>query len=298
MLTGLHFLLTYRCNSECDHCFLYCSPRSQGTFTLEQVRSLLGEAEKIGTIEQIYFEGGEAFLYYPLLVESIRLARSAGFDVGIVTNAYFATADEDTRLWFAPLKELGISDLSISNDLFHYADEADNPAVRARRVAQDLGLPVAEIRIEEPAIIDGEDPAKGEAIIGGGTMLRGRAAEKLTAGLPVRYWEEFAECRHEELEHPRRVHLDSYGNVQICQGISMGNAWKTPLSELIKNYSAASHPICGPLVEGGPAQLARRYNAGHEEKYVDECHFCYNLRRSLLEEFPEYLSPPQVYGIQ
>lgn len=298
MVTGLHFLLTYRCNAECDHCFLHCSPRSQGTFTIGQIRSLLAEAEKIGTIKQIYFEGGEAFLYYPLLLESIRLARSAGFNVGIVTNAYFATGDEDIRLWLSPLKELGISDLSISNDPFHYDNEADNPALRARRVAQELGLPVAEIHIEEPSVISGQDPKKGEAVIGGGTMLRGRAAEKLTGGLPVRNWEEFTECRHEELEQPRRVHLDSYGNVQICQGISMGNAWNMPLSELVTTYSADSHPVCGPLVMGGPARLAREYDVSHDDRYVDECHFCYNLRRSLLYRFPEYLAPPQVYGIE
>ena len=55
MLTGLHLLLTYQCNSECDHCFLYCSPYSKGTFTLNQIRTLLDEARKIDTIESIYF---------------------------------------------------------------------------------------------------------------------------------------------------------------------------------------------------------------------------------------------------
>ena len=98
MLTGLHLLLTYQCNSECDHCFLYCSPRSQGTFTLNQIRTLLDEARKIDTLNSIYFEGGEAFLYYPVLLEGIRIAQEAGFDVGIVTNAYFATDDEDIKL--------------------------------------------------------------------------------------------------------------------------------------------------------------------------------------------------------
>ena len=46
MLTGLHFLLTYVCNSECDHCFIYSSPRASGTFTSDQIRELLDEATK------------------------------------------------------------------------------------------------------------------------------------------------------------------------------------------------------------------------------------------------------------
>ena len=59
MLSQIHFLLTYSCNFECDHCFLYCSPKSEGTFTINQIKSVLDEALKIETIDWIYFEGGE-----------------------------------------------------------------------------------------------------------------------------------------------------------------------------------------------------------------------------------------------
>ena len=44
MLTGAHVLLTYTCNWECDHCFLYCGPNSPGTFTLVQIRKLLDQS--------------------------------------------------------------------------------------------------------------------------------------------------------------------------------------------------------------------------------------------------------------
>lgn len=84
MLTGIHFLLSYTCNMTCDHCFLYCSPTSNGTMTLEQIKEILKESKKIGTIEETYFEGGEPFLFYPLMVESIRLAQEMGFKSGIV----------------------------------------------------------------------------------------------------------------------------------------------------------------------------------------------------------------------
>ena len=298
MITGLHLLLTYQCNSECDHCFLYCSPRSQGTFTLEQIRTVLDEARKIDTLNSIYFEGGEAFLYYPVLLEGIRIAREAGFDVGIVTNAYFATDNEDIKRWLKPLVELGISDLSISNNPYHYGEEKDNPAARARKAARELGLPVGEIHIDEPTISKDTDHEKGEAIIGGSTMFRGRAVDKLTSGLPTRYWEEFTECPYENLVSPQRVHIDAYGNTHICQGISMGNVWKMPLSVIDNTWNAASHPICGPLVKGGPAQLIREYGINHENKYVDACHCCYLVRKSILDRFPQYLTPLQVYGLE
>jgi hypothetical protein len=77
----------------------------------------------------------------------------------------------------------------------------------------------------------------------------------------------------------------------------MGNMWQRPLSMLALEYEADSHPICGPLIQGGPALLAQRYDVDLEGEYVDECHFCYRIRRSLLDRFPEYLAPRQVYGL-
>ena len=112
MLTGIHFILTYECNFECDHCFLYSSPKSQGTFTISQVVKVLDEAQKIGTVEWIFYEGGEPFLYFPLLNESIKRASLKGFKVGVVTNAYGAISEQDAELWLRPLAESGVSFLS------------------------------------------------------------------------------------------------------------------------------------------------------------------------------------------
>ena len=169
MLTGLHFLLTYMCNSECDHCLLYCGPRSKGTFTMSQIRNLLDEAVKIGTIEWIYFEGGEPFLFYPVMLEGIKIARNLGFRVGIVTNSYFATSVEDIKLWLKPIQELGINDFRTSNDPYHYENEEDNPSIRTRKAALELGLPAADIHIEKPSVAIGqdEDENRGKPIIGG-----------------------------------------------------------------------------------------------------------------------------------
>ncbi len=297
MLTGIHFLLTYRCTYECDHCFLFGSPSAEGTFTLTQVRQVLGEAARLGTIKRVYFEGGESMLYYPLLLASIKESRQLGFEVGIVTNAYFATSAEDAELWFAPLTEMGIADLSISDDEFH-SGEGESPAQRALRAAHKLGLPAATICIDKPKVITGSSKGqKGKPVVGGDVMFRGRAAERLTEGLPTQPWDSFTECPHEKLDRPGRVHVDPYGNVHLCQGLSMGNLWETPLSKLVKEYTADDHPIVRPLLEGGPARLAREYNVPHAEGYVDACHFCYRMRQALIDRFPQYLAPKQVYGL-
>ncbi len=134
-------------------------------------------------------------------------------------------------------------------------------------------------------------------MVGGGTLFKGRAAEKLVEGLPGKPIDGFTECAHEELVNPKRVHIDSFGNVMACQGISIGNMWQTPLSELIATYDAKAHPIYGPLVEGGPKLLAETYDVKLEGPIVDECHYCYLTRKALIDRFPEFLAPRQVYGL-
>jgi hypothetical protein len=298
MLKGIHFLLSYKCDSECDHCFVYSSPQAKGTFTLDQMKRVFDELTKIQTIEWIYFEGGEPFLFYPLMCEGIRIAGGMGFKTGIVTNAYWAESEEDAGLWLEPLRDLGVSDLSISDDAFHYEDNNTSPAKHALNAARRLGMSSGSICIDKPTVEEGIDKEqdKGKPVIGGGVMFRGRAVEKLTEGLPRRTWEEFTECPYEDLKNPERVHLDAYGNIHLCQGLSMGNMWDVPLSKIVKQYDADLHPICRPLVNGGPALLAKKYDVWHEDGYVDACHMCYLVRRALIDRFPQYLVPTSVYG--
>jgi len=116
---------------------VYSSPKAKGTFTLNRIKEVLDELIKIETIEWVYFEGGEPFMFYPLMLEGIKLAQNRGFKTGVVTNAYWATSEEDAELWLRPLCKRGISDLSISDDAFHYAEEEkDNPAKRAFAAAK------------------------------------------------------------------------------------------------------------------------------------------------------------------
>ena len=300
MLTGIHFILTYACNFECDHCFLYSSPESKGTFTINQITQVLDEANKIDTIEWIFYEGGEPFLLFPLLNESIKRASKRAFKVGVVTNAYGAISEEDAELWLKPLAASGLSFLNISNDVFHYGEEAVNPATIASSAAKKLGIETSPICIEPPKVIRSSSTTegKGDPVVGGGAMLRGRAVEKLAKNLPVRPWNELCECPYEDLESPSRVHIDPYGNVQVCQGISMGNMWTTPLSRLVSRYRSDTHPILGPLVRGGPAELAKECGVTPRTGYVDECHFCYSIRKAVIDRFPDTLAPKQVYGLE
>ena len=299
VLTGIHILLTLKCTSECEHCFLHCGPSREATFTIGQLRTLIGQIEKLGTVGTVYFEGGEPFLFYPLLLEGLRLARAAGFDAGIVTNGYWATSVRDGLHWLTPIRDLGIVDFSVSDDGFHRLDGSDRRAEFARQAALELAIPTGTIRIEPPsASLQTAEGPRGRPVIGGGVLFRGRAAEKLTAGLPVRRRQELMTCPHEDLLSPERVHVDAYGNVHLCQGLSIGNVWEKPLHDVVRHYEAQKHPIVGPLLRGGPMGLATKHGLAVSDSYVDECHLCYTARKLLLTRFPQYLAPKEAYGFR
>ncbi len=299
-LSGVHFLLTYKCGFTCDHCFLYCSPSAKGVFTLKQINMVLDEAVKLKTVNDVYFEGGEPFLYYPLLIEGVKVAQNRGFTTGIVTNAYWATTFEDALIWLKPLQEAGISYIGLSDDSFHYGDAVDTPPKNANKAAQHLGINAGFACIEPPVVKTQAETSdnKGEPVVSGGAMLKGRAADQLVDGLPTQNIVNFSKCTHEELKNPGRVHVDPFGNVMVCQGLSIGNLYETPLSVLIQNYKAEKHPVCGPLLKGGPKCLAETYHLDHAMEYASDCHFCYSMRKKLLTDFPKYLAPAQVYGVE
>lgn len=295
-LSQLHLLLTYQCTYECDHCFVWGAPRHTSTMTLESIRNILGQASEMGTIEWIYFEGGEPFLYYPVMVKAIKETADRKLRAGIVTNGYWATSLEDARLWLDPIAG-AIGDLSISCDSYHGGEESMERARTAIAAARQLGIAAGDIAIAAPDSPDargavGQIP-EGETAV----MYRGRAADKLAGRASKKPWHQFTECPHEELREPERVHVDPYGNLHLCQGIVIGNMFRRPLADIAREYDPETHPIVGPLLEGGAVRLVRRYDVEHAGEYADACHLCYEARRLLRERFPAVLSPDQMYGV-
>jgi MoaA/NifB/PqqE/SkfB family radical SAM enzyme len=294
-LAGLHILLTYQCTFECDHCFVWGSPRQSGTLTIEKIRQVLSQAKDTGTIGKIYFEGGEPFLYYAVMLKGAQEAAAMGFKVGIVSNAYWANSREDALVFLGPLRGF-IEDLTISSDLYHYSELMSQQAKNATAAAEELGIPIGVICVAQPEETDAAS-SQGQISDEAGVMFRGRAIRELAARVTHRAWDLFTACPHEDLRDPGRAHLDPLGNLHICQGISLGNVFETPLKDLCEKYDADAHPICGPLLAGGPVALVTEYALPHEDKYADACHLCFEARQMLRERFPEILKPDQMYGV-
>jgi hypothetical protein len=285
-LSSLHILLTYQCTLECDHCFVWGSPWQRGTLTVSRLRTILIQAQEAGGIASLYFEGGEPFLYYSLLLSGVRAAVEMGFQVGIVSNAYWANSLEDARTALAPFAGL-LTNLTLSADLYHSSDPEAALVGNARQAALDLGIPTGTVYTPQP---------EAQSTESGTLMYRGRAAQKLVgrAARPLP-WEQHAACPYENLRDPSRVHVDPQGNLHLCQGITIGNLFLVPLREICVSYNPEADPVIGPLLDGGPAALFRKYDLPHEQVYADACHACYEARLALRHRFPTILTPDQMY---
>ena len=50
-------------------------------------------------------------------------------------------------------------------------------------------------------------------------------------------------------------------------------------------------------MNGGPAELVKALGFNPMVGYGDECHLCYLVRKEHIGQFPEHLTPKQVYGV-
>ena len=309
-LDGIHFLVTYRCTYACDHCFVWSSPDAEGAMTLSQLTSVIDQAADCG-VSDVYFEGGEPTLAYPIVLAAAEHARRRGLDFGMVSNCFWATSVADARVWLAPFKELGISDLSLSSYAY-FVEDADEDCLRNAVVAaRELELPVAVLEVGAPAELDVPGLCLGEDV--GGIMCKGRAAVELAPARADRPPQTLVTCPFEDFADPGRAHVGCDGQLQLCQGVSAGNVFlgadgevggpdpATPrpggLAEVLAAYDPASRPVVRELAAGGPWALAQTYAYTPErELYADECHLCYEVRSALRSRFPHVLTPAQCYG--
>ena len=295
-LTGVHFLLTYQCLFSCEHCFTWGSPEQHGTFSLADVEQVLDQAVELGTVNQVYFEGGEAFLFYPILTGAVHLATQRALKPGIVTNGYWATSAIDAEAWLRPMAG-ELEDLFVSSDLLHYDEVVSPQAHNALAAAERLSIRANLIVCETPgAPREATDSDRGQSIEGGSIVYRGRAIPSFAAAAPKHPWGTFTECPYEELVAPERLHVDYLGNLHVCQGLLIGNLYARPLKAIMAGYQPEQDPILAPLIRGGPAELIRAHGLTPAEGYADACHLCYTAREQLRARFPESLGPGQMYG--
>jgi MoaA/NifB/PqqE/SkfB family radical SAM enzyme len=114
-------VLTWKCNASCGHCSTSCGPYRPESLHKEEILRLMSEAALIDDGEPLYFHltGGEPFLNFDLLLETVRHGASLQGEVSCVTNAYWAKSAEVARQKLGALREAGLTALAVSISRFH-----------------------------------------------------------------------------------------------------------------------------------------------------------------------------------
>jgi hypothetical protein len=288
-LTGLHVLLTYGCVYECDHCFVWGRCASDGVFTLDHLDVVIEQALQLGTVRDVFFEGGETFVYYPALITAVRRA-SRSFRTTIVTNGYWATSLDDACTWLGRLAEAGLHRVEFI--LLHATGAArdwmEHPGIMASEI---LGLESVVQTVDAPWRATAPSGAAADSV----NELDGGLGDSWAAA-PRQLWSTYTDCPYQDLANPEQAHVDPAGNIHLCEGLVIGNLFQSSLPAIVAGYQPEADPLIGPLLAGGPAELVGRYHLPHEDFYLDACQLCLGSRDLLRARLPEGMGRPGANG--
>ncbi len=303
-LSGLHLLLTYKCNSECAHCFLSCGPHHDSFISFSDAKKYVDEAKDVPGINYFFIEGGEPFLDSELARKIIQHTTDNGYWIGILGNGYWAKTVEKGKEILRPLKEAGLGAIGISTDRYHQEKVPLATALNAVQAAKEL-------EIDVDIMVTSDDKSEGDEIKSSLRVrnldvpvsiskVRGKGRGSLICSGKARPWQELSDC-NEALKDPGRVHIGPEGAIHLCQGVLIGqDARKKQMKEIFEEHLKAPNVIVEQIAQGGPAKLAEfaiKYGFKPKDTYLQDCQLCFEVRKFLRDNYPEILGPKEVYDI-
>ena len=144
----LMLAITNRCNKTCAHCCFSSSPQDNRGLSLEEMRGYIDEVAAVsgksadGQFE-VRFQGGEPFLRFDDLLETVRYAGKRGAKrIGGTTNSFWAVSLPEARRKMNALKSAGMTNIRLSCDEFHHSLEGIDPLRNAFIAAVEANVSV------------------------------------------------------------------------------------------------------------------------------------------------------------
>lgn len=315
---NIDFLLTFRCTAECLHCSYRASPRRQGYINLVDAEKWLTELKPTQPLQSVTVHGGEPFLHFDIMKGILEKAKELEIEKRwVITNGFWIENEVVAKDKLSELRNLGMSSITFSVDAFHQEFTSLHKLRIGIEMAAQMGFKTVAV---DSYFVGSEDRdnrfnhktkeiARSLEGIPNVQFSRfplsfeGRAADFLVK-------EEFfkeeipnGKCHTPfwlggDLKHPETIEIDCEGNVTFCPGISIGNAKEQPLIEIISDYDYSQHPIIRVVVDEGPIgllELAKAKGYRGTERFINECHLCYEMRRFLHKYYARYLAPESCY---
>jgi hypothetical protein len=271
---------------------------------------------------QIHVTGGEPFLNFPLLLESVQLAAQWGIPRYVETNASWCLREVDVVEKFTALREARLNAILISCSPFHA--EKIPPARTLLAITKALEIfgrqnviVYLPHWIEQIQIFDVEKPTPLEQYVEkfglerAGKMLwdgyniipAGRSGYRLGHLTEKHQASAFkGENCFMEILYAHHSHLDLYGNYisWFCGGLAIGD-WHN-LPQILNDFRVRRFPpLVDILVGRGPFGLFElgKQDYSYQELldgYAGKCHLCVDVRKHLSQQgdFQE-LRPKEFY---
>jgi hypothetical protein len=283
--------------------------------SLGEVRGYLREVAN-QPLQLIAISGGEPCLNFDLVLNVIKEAHRHGVPgIWVFTNAFWASNPQVAWDRVRSLKKAGATRLCLSADGFH---EPFVPVWKVRHALNAVrsagmelvvdvrffGGPNAKNSINRVTrrTLKSLGSLEGVETWRGSPRYIGRAAEALVPRLKPRRGIPLGDCPGPwaggTWVAPMGVDVDSFGEVTLCPGLSIGNARKRSLARILAEYAPSGHSIIRELAVGGPARLipaAEELGYIPRTAYMDSCHLCYDMRKFLRGRYPSELAPAPCY---
>ena len=321
-------ILSYICPIECKHCMYACSPKwPKDWASLNFIKKILDffkndilpapeGSNRIGINYGLHFTGGEPFLNYKLLLDSIKIAKKLDIpSVFVETNCFWCKNDEITFEKFDTLKSEGLDGILISVNPFILEKIPFEYTQRAIKIAKNIfnnNLLVYQdiyYRIFKKLNISGTIPFNNYLNIAYNSLLyaelipMGRLVYKLDflyKKYPHTYF--FKETCLNELKRSWHVHFDNYGNYMAgyCGGITLGNL--NNIDNIFNGIDLDDKPILKALTNNLESLFnfaTENYNYKPlDSGYISKCHLCVDIRKKIVQETSEFkeLNPIEFYN--
>lgn len=109
----LSVMPTYACPAQCKHCGTVSGPHDRNNIALETMISAIDQANELGFLN-VVFTGGEPTIRWLELVEAIRHANRLQMPTRLVTNAHWATDEQEAIHRVRELADAGLKEINYS----------------------------------------------------------------------------------------------------------------------------------------------------------------------------------------
>lgn len=308
-------ILSYQCNLTCLHCLYNCRGNWKDWIGVEKFEEYLKTLKNISSFISLHLTGGEPFINFPLLLESVKICKNYEIPFFVETNCYWAKNEEATKEKLNKLKENGLNSIMLSYSIFYvYKVPIENfenamkksfeifgkenvtfYTMNAYKIVKEVGI-TGTMNFEKCVKIIGEKKFLN--------FLRDYIVPKGKCLYTLENWffkfspEKFkgANCIAEFL-NPYHIHIDLYENYipSFCSGITLGN-----YKDVLENGINTNDKILRFLMTDIYELLLWSESYGYKRKdgYINKCHLCLDIRKFLIENKFKFdsLKPEEFYN--